>query len=79
MNQPQQLCVSCNFQGFLVCQIPKDVIKVELKIKTKWGKFTLHTDQHTRMEKYRPWQKVSCHRIHTKRDHPAATEQAGLT
>ena len=40
---------------------------MELKIKTKWRKFTLHTDHHTRMEKYRPWQKVSCHRIHTKR------------
>ena len=48
MNQPQQLCVSYDFQGFLVCQIPKDVVKVELKIKTKWGKFTLQTDHHTR-------------------------------
>ena len=31
------------------------------------GKVTLHTDQYTRMEKYRPWQKLTCHRIHTKR------------
>ena len=37
MNQPQQLSIACNFQGFLVCQIPKDVLEVELKIKTKWG------------------------------------------
>ena len=48
MNQPQQLSFACDFQGFLVCQIPKDVIEVELKIKTKWGKCTLHMDQHTR-------------------------------
>ena len=67
MNQPQQLSISCDFKGFLVCQIPKDVVEVELKIKTKWGKFTLHTDQHTRMEKYRPWKKVSHHRIHSRR------------
>ena len=67
MNQPQQLSAACDFQGFLECQRPKDVIEVELKIKTKWGKFTLHTDQHTRMEKYRPWKMASHHRIHSRR------------
>ena len=70
MNQPQQLSVACDFQRFLVCQIPKDVTEVELKIKTKWGKFTLHTNEHTRMEKYRPWKKVSCCRIHSRRRLP---------
>ena len=67
MNQPQPLCVSLDFQGFLVCQIPKDAIKVELKIKTKWGKFTLHTDQFTRTEKYRAWMKVNPRKIHPRR------------
>ena len=67
MDQPQQLSISCDCQGFLVCQIPKDVIEVELKNKTTLGKFTLHTDQHTRMEKYRPWKKISHHRIHSRR------------
>ena len=52
MNQSQQLSVNLDFQGLLVCQIPKDAVEVELKIKTKWGKFTLHTDQYTRTEKY---------------------------
>ena len=33
----------------------------------KWGKFTLHTDHQTRTEKYRPWSRVNCHRIHTKK------------
>ena len=41
MNQPQQLNAACDFQGFLVCQIPKDMVEVKLKIKTKWGKFHL--------------------------------------
>ena len=33
MNQPQQLKVACDFQGFLVCQMPTDVVEVKLKIK----------------------------------------------
>ena len=70
MNQPQQLSVACNFQGFLVCQMSKDVVEVELKIKTKWGKFTLHTDQNTRTEKYRLWKMASHHRIHCRRRLP---------
>ena len=78
MSQPQPLSVNLDFQGFLVCQIPKDAVEVELKIKTKWGKFTLHTDQYARTEKYRTW-KVSHHRIHSKGDNPAMTEQANHT
>ena len=70
MNQPQQLSVTCNFQGFLVCQMPKDVIEIELKVKTKWERFTLHTDQHTRIEKYRPWKMVNHCRIHARRRLP---------
>ena len=67
MNQPQPLCVSLDFQRYLVCQIPKDTLEVELKIKTKWGKFTLHTDQFTRTEKYRAWRKANHHKIHSRR------------
>ena len=67
MNQPQPLCISLDFQGYLVCQIPKDALEVELKIKTKWGNFTLHTDQFTRIEKYRAWRKANCCNIHSRR------------
>ena len=67
MNQPQPLSVSVDFQGYLVCQIPADALKVELKIITKWGKFTLHTDQFTRTEKYRAWRKASRCKIHSRR------------
>ena len=31
MSQPQPLSINLDFQGFLVCQIPKDAVKVELK------------------------------------------------
>ena len=79
MDQPQQLSVARDFQGFLVCQIPKDVIEVELKIKTKWGKFTLHTDQHTRMENTGPGRRSSGTGSIPGGDYPAAREQANLT
>ena len=64
MSQPQPLSISVHFQGYLVCQIPADALEVELKIKTKWGKFTLHTDQFTRREKYRAWRKATKSKIH---------------
>ena len=66
-NQPQPLSISVDFQDYLVCQIPADALEVELKIKTKWGKFTLHTDQFTRPEKYRAWRKASRCKIHSRR------------
>ena len=66
MNQPQPPCVSLDFQGYLVCQIRKDAPAVELKIKTKAGKFTLHMDQFTRTEKYRAWRKANKCKIHSK-------------
>ena len=67
MNQPQPLSMSLDFQGYLLCQIPADALEVELKIKTKWGKFTLHTDQFIRTEKYREWRKANRCEIHTSR------------
>ena len=79
MNQPQLLSISCNFQGFLVCQIPKEVIEVELKIKTKWGKFTLHTDQHTGTEKYRPGRRSAATESIPEGDYSAVREQANPT
>ena len=46
----------------------KDVVEVELKIKTKWGKYTLLRDFHTRTEKYRPWERANkCTRIYCQR------------
>ena len=68
---PKQLEVSCDFNGFLVCKLPKDVVQVELKIKTKWGKYALLKDFHSRTEKYRPWKRADkCTRIHSQRRMP---------
>ena len=67
MNQPQPLSINVNFQGYLVFQIPADALEVELKNKTKWGKFTLHTNQFTRTEKYRGWRKANRCKIHSRK------------
>ena len=67
MNQSQPLSISVDFQGYLVCQIPEGALEVELKIKTKWGTFTFHTDQFTRTEKYRAWRKANRCKINSRR------------
>ena len=60
--------------------MPQDVVEVELKIKTKWGKFILLQDFHTRTEKYRPWSRaINRVRIHSRRRQPHhnRTEEEG--
>ena len=59
------LNVSCNFDGYLVCQMPTYMVEVELKIKITRGKYSLNKDMCTRTERYHPWDRMS--KIHTKR------------
>ena len=54
MENNKVLNVSCDFDGYLVYQIPGNTVEVELKIKTTRGKYTLTKDAHTRAEKYHP-------------------------
>ena len=51
MKHNTALNVSCDFNGYLVCQIPKNTIEVELKIKTTRGKYTLNKDTYARTER----------------------------
>ena len=68
MDYNKPLNVSCDFNGYLVCQIPKNTINVELKIKTTQGKYTLNKDTYTRMERYHPWDRADSRtQIHTKK------------
>ena len=68
MEHNKALSVSCDFNGYLVCQIPKNAVKVELKIKTTKGKYTLNKDTYTRTERYHPWDKADTRvQIHTKK------------
>ena len=48
--------------------MPKDVVEVEMKIKTKWGKYTLLSDFYMRTQKYRPCEGANKHaRIYSQR------------
>ena len=58
MNSNNALNVSCEFNGYLVCQMPAKMVEMELKIKTKRGKYTLHKDTNTRTERYCPWERA---------------------
>ena len=64
----KQLNASCDFQdGLLVCELAKDAVKVVLKVKTKWGKYTLIEDRYSRAEKFHPWDRADRRvRIHTR-------------
>ena len=39
-------------------ELPKNIIEVVLKDKTKWGKHTLIEDQHSRTEKFCQWDRA---------------------
>ena len=78
MNQPQPLSINLDFQGSLVCQIPMDAVEVELKIKTKWGKFTLHTDLQEQKNTGHGRKLVIARSI-LEGDNPTMTEQANPT
>ena len=54
MEHNTALNISCDFNGYLVCQMPPNTVEVELKIKTTQGKYTLIKDTCTRTERYHP-------------------------
>ena len=62
------LNVACDFNGYLVCHMPADMVGMELKIKTTRGKYTLHKDTCTRTERYCLWERADKRsKIHTRR------------
>ena len=65
----KQLKATCHFKdGLLVCHLPNDVVEIELKVKTRWGKHTLIEDLHSRTEKHHPWDRAGRRvRINTRR------------
>ena len=66
MEHNTTLNISCDFNGYLVCQMPTNMVEVELKIKTTRGKYTLNKDMCTRTERYCPWDRADRRtKIHT--------------
>ena len=52
------LNATCDLDGYLFCRMPAEALEVEKKVKTKWGKFSMLQDTHTRTEKYHAWEKA---------------------
>ena len=68
MAQNQALNATCNLNGSLYCQMPADTVEVEVKIKTKWGKYTLVQVDNSRTDKYHSWDRADRRtNIHTRR------------
>ena len=49
------LNATCDLDGYLFCRMPADALEVEIKVKTKWGKYSMFQDTYTRTEKYHAW------------------------
>ena len=54
----KSLNATCNLDGYLFCRMPAEALDVDIKVKTKWGKFSMLQDIHTRTEKYCAWEKA---------------------
>ena len=54
----KSLNTTCDLNGYLFCKMPAEALEVEIKVKTKWGKFSMLQDIHTRTEKYHAWEKA---------------------
>ena len=68
MEHNTALNLSCDFHGYLVCQMPVNMVEVELEIKMTQGKCTFNKDTCIRTERYHPWDRADRKaKIHTKK------------
>ena len=68
MEHNTTLNISCDFNGYLVCQNPLNTVEVALKVKTTQGKYTFNKDTYTRTERYHPWNRADKRvKLHTKK------------
>ena len=56
------LNATCDLDGYLFCRMPEEALKVEVKIKTKCGKYTMFQDTYTHTEKYCSWDRADMRR-----------------
>ena len=52
------LNVTCDLDEYLLCRMPADTLEVEIKVKTKWGKYSMFQDTYTTTEKYHAWDRA---------------------
>ena len=62
------LNATCNLVGYLFCRMPEDTLEVEIKAKTKWGKYSMFQDTYTHTEKFSAWDRADRRSsMHTRR------------
>ena len=61
------LNATCNLDGYLFCRMPADALEVEIKVKTKWGKYSMFQDTYTRTEKYCALNRADRSSVRTRR------------
>ena len=62
------LNATCDLKGYLFCKMPDNALEVEVKIKTRWAKYTLFQDTYTCTEKYCSWDTADRRSsVHTRR------------
>ena len=54
----RSLNATCDLDGYLFYKMPAEVLEIEIKVKTKWGNFSMIQDIHTRTKKYHAWKKA---------------------
>ena len=54
----KSLIAACDLDGYLFCRMPAEALEVEIKVKTKWEKFSMFRDTYTRTEKYHAWERA---------------------
>ena len=50
--------VRCDLDGYLFSGMPADTLEVEVKVKTKWEKYSMFQDMYTYTEKYCTWDRA---------------------
>ena len=53
------LNATCDLDGYLFCRMPEDTLEVEIKVKIKWGKYSMFQDTYTHTEKYCAWDRAN--------------------
>ena len=53
------LNATCDLDVYLFCRMPADTLEVEIKVKTKWGKYSMFQDTYTHTEKYCAWDRAN--------------------
>ena len=61
------LNTTCDLDGYLFWRMPEEALEVEVKIKKKWGKYTMFQDTCTHTEKYHSWDRADRSSVHTRR------------